>query len=122
MSSPSLKSNPDCEDKNCHVKRIVSGGSGLIFKGPGFYLTDYKNKKNKSNSESSTDLKTAKEKKIMEDYKKSLEILHQKYKVREKEIKRVNRAELKKTIEENEKKPIEEIADDFAKRFNLERV
>ena len=50
MSSPLLKSNPDCEDKNCHVKRVVSGGSGLIFKGSGFYLTDYKNKKNKSNS------------------------------------------------------------------------
>ena len=29
MSSPSLKSNPDCEDKNCHVKRIVSGGEML---------------------------------------------------------------------------------------------
>ena len=64
----------------------------------------------------------AKEKKIIEDYKKSLELLQQKYKVKEKEIKRVNRAELKKTIEENEEKPIEEIADDFAKRFNLERV
>ena len=63
-----------------------------------------------------------KEKKILEDYKKSLELLQQKHKIKEKEIKRVNRAELKKIIEENEEKPIEEIADDFAKRFNLERV
>ena len=70
MSSPALKSNPNCEDKNCHVKRIVSGGSGLIFKGSGFYLTDYKNKKNKSNSDSSTDLKTAKEKKVKSKKKK----------------------------------------------------
>ena len=70
MSSPSLRSNPACEDKNCQVKRIVSGGSGLIFKGSGFYLTDYKNKKNKSNSGSSNDLKTAKEKKITSKKKK----------------------------------------------------
>ena len=27
------------------VRRLVSGGSGLIFKGSGFYLTDYKNDK-----------------------------------------------------------------------------
>ena len=70
MSSPSLKSNPNCEDKNCHVKRVVSGGSGLIFKGSGFYLTDYKNKKKKSNSESNTDSKTVKEKKIKSKKKK----------------------------------------------------
>ena len=27
--------------KNC-VEQIISGGSGLIFKGSGFYNTDYK--------------------------------------------------------------------------------
>lgn len=26
------------------VRRLISGGSGLIFKGSGFYITDYKNK------------------------------------------------------------------------------
>ena len=62
MSSPSLKSNPDCKDKNCHVKRIVSGGSGLIFKGSGFYLTDYKNNK-KSDITNKTETKSKKEKK-----------------------------------------------------------
>jgi len=30
------------------IRRLVSGGSGLIFKGKGFYLTDYK--KNKTNT------------------------------------------------------------------------
>jgi len=44
MSSPVLTQKPDCEMENCFVKRMVSGGSGLIFKGSGFYLTDYKNK------------------------------------------------------------------------------
>ena len=36
MSSPALKQRPDCEKNNCKVKRIVSGGTGLIFKGSGF--------------------------------------------------------------------------------------
>ena len=25
-----------------HVKRIISGGAGLLFKGSGFYITDYR--------------------------------------------------------------------------------
>ena len=44
MTSPVLTQKPDCEKENCRVNRMVSGGSGLIFKGSGFYLTDYKNK------------------------------------------------------------------------------
>ena len=36
------KTCPECKGA---VRRLVSGGSGLIFKGSGFYLTDYKNKK-----------------------------------------------------------------------------
>ena len=44
MSSPVLTQKPGCKKENCRVKRMVSGGSGLIFKGSGFYLTDYKNK------------------------------------------------------------------------------
>ena len=44
MTSPVLTQKPSCEKENCRVKRMVSGGSGLIFKGSGFYLTDYKNK------------------------------------------------------------------------------
>ena len=48
MSSSPLKTRPDCEVENCNVERIISGGTGLIFKGSGFYLTDYKNKKSDS--------------------------------------------------------------------------
>ena len=54
MTSPTLKSHPDCKNEKSSVKRIVSGGSGLIFKGSGFYLTDYKNKKPESNSKDDT--------------------------------------------------------------------
>ena len=32
---------PKCRSK---VKRLISGGCGIIFKGSGFYATDYKNK------------------------------------------------------------------------------
>ena len=42
MSSRPLAKRPNCEEKNCNVTRVISGGSGLIFKGSGFYLTDYK--------------------------------------------------------------------------------
>ena len=33
----------DCEKCGGQVKRLITGGTGLIFKGSGFYLTDYKN-------------------------------------------------------------------------------
>ena len=42
MSSRPLTKRLNCEQKNCNVTRVISGGSGLIFKGSGFYLTDYK--------------------------------------------------------------------------------
>ena len=38
MSDDLLTECPICAST---VRRVVSGGSGLIFKGSGFYLTDY---------------------------------------------------------------------------------
>lgn len=43
MKDEPLKSCPKC--KKHAVKRRIGGGAGLIFKGTGFYITDYKNKK-----------------------------------------------------------------------------
>ncbi len=43
MKDEPLKKCPKC--KKTGVKRLVGGGAGLIFKGSGFYITDYKNKK-----------------------------------------------------------------------------
>ena len=40
---PPIKDCPKCGKKDC-VEQIISGGSGLIFKGSGFYETDYKRK------------------------------------------------------------------------------
>ena len=46
--SQSMKSAPLTRCELCGeeggVKRLISAGSGLIFKGSGFYITDYKNK------------------------------------------------------------------------------
>ena len=48
MSEPLIKNCPVCRGK---VKRLIGTGAGLIFKGSGFYATDYKNKKNDSSKE-----------------------------------------------------------------------
>jgi putative FmdB family regulatory protein len=39
MSDAPLKKCPECGGK---VKRLIGGGAGIIFKGSGFYATDYK--------------------------------------------------------------------------------
>jgi len=38
-----MSDNPvkNCSQCKGTVRRIISGGSGMIFKGTGFYLTDY---------------------------------------------------------------------------------
>jgi predicted nucleic acid-binding Zn ribbon protein len=42
-----MSESPVSSCKNCggKIERIITGGTGLIFKGSGFYLTDYKNEK-----------------------------------------------------------------------------
>jgi putative FmdB family regulatory protein len=49
MSDKPLTQCIHCKGK---VERQISAGSGLIFKGSGFYITDYKNKKSKSSDTS----------------------------------------------------------------------
>ena len=39
MTDPLIRKCPKCGGR---VRRIISGGAGLIFKGTGFYVTDYK--------------------------------------------------------------------------------
>ncbi len=64
MSSPALSQRPDCDKKGCNVSRVISGGTGLIFKGSGFYLTDYKNKDSKK-AETKDSKKSSKTEKIV---------------------------------------------------------
>ena len=42
MSAAPIKKCPNC-GKN-KVRRLISAGAGLIFKGSGFYITDYRDK------------------------------------------------------------------------------
>ena len=45
----------ECPTTGQPVKRIVTGGAGLVFKGSGFYLTDYARKGGNGKAESSSD-------------------------------------------------------------------
>lgn len=57
MSDPTL-TNCLCEDQGT-VKRLLNAGSGLIFKGSGFYITDYKSGNGSPGSgESKTEVKS----------------------------------------------------------------
>jgi putative FmdB family regulatory protein len=50
MTENPLTKCPKCEGK---VKRLIGCGSGIIFKGSGFYATDYKKSSNKSSETAS---------------------------------------------------------------------
>jgi putative FmdB family regulatory protein len=49
MSETPLTQCPKCKKRG--LKRLIGGGAGLIFKGTGFYITDYKNKPSPGKSE-----------------------------------------------------------------------
>jgi putative FmdB family regulatory protein len=58
---PPLEHCPSCQGG---LQRVITGGSGIIFKGSGFYITDYARKNNIS------DKPTKKEKKQEKSTKK----------------------------------------------------
>lgn len=49
----------ECPETGQKVKRVISGGGGVVYKGDGFYVTDYKNKENGSNSSSNGSAQSA---------------------------------------------------------------
>ena len=49
MSDKPLQKCPKCNHK---VKRLIGSGSGIIFKGTGFYATDYRKKTSPTVSDS----------------------------------------------------------------------
>lgn len=70
ITAPPIEECPECGGK---VKRLIGAGAGLIFKGSGFYSTDYrsegykesakKDKKESSDKDSSSDKSEKKEQK-----------------------------------------------------------
>jgi len=63
MTDAPLEICPQCEG---NVRRLVSGGSGLIFKGSGFYLTDYAKKDSSNSKAEAKPKKEAKKKPVKE--------------------------------------------------------
>ena len=62
ITSPPISKCPRCDSSS--VRRLIGGGNGFLFKGNGFYATDYRSdsyKKDKEKSES-TVAKSASEK------------------------------------------------------------
>lgn len=60
ITAEPLTKCPKCQG---HVRRLIGAGNGFIFKGSGFYITDYRKdsyKKDKQKSESITTAKNAK--------------------------------------------------------------
>jgi putative FmdB family regulatory protein len=56
MSADPLVVCPKCAEPS--LKRLMSTGVGLLFKGSGFYLTDYKKSGSSASSSAKTDSKT----------------------------------------------------------------
>lgn len=50
MSEPALTTCPTTGQK---VRRVISGGGGVVYKGDGWYVTDYKNNGRKPESSTS---------------------------------------------------------------------
>ncbi|RKU12126.1 FmdB family transcriptional regulator [Candidatus Poribacteria bacterium] len=48
ITAPPLEECPECNGK---VKRLIGAGAGLIFKGSGFYTTDYRSEGYKKSAE-----------------------------------------------------------------------
>jgi putative FmdB family regulatory protein len=48
-----------CPDTGQNVRRIISGGGGVVYKGSGWYVTDYKNndRKEKAKAENGSEKK-----------------------------------------------------------------
>ncbi|HMS65787.1 MAG TPA: zinc ribbon domain-containing protein [Ignavibacteria bacterium] len=70
MSADKLTECPECH-KNT-LERLIGAGVGLIFKGTGFYLTDYKNKSSETSATSNSSAVTP-NKEISSDKKDSSE-------------------------------------------------
>ena len=68
MVDPALEECPKCHGK---VRRLITGGAGFIFKGSGFYQTDYRSKQYKADAAKDTASPSSSPTKISGDKKKT---------------------------------------------------
>jgi putative FmdB family regulatory protein len=61
ITAPPLKKCPEC--KRVALKRLIGTGTGIIFKGSGFYQTDYRTESYKKGQQAEQKANTSKEKK-----------------------------------------------------------
>lgn len=52
ITAPAIEACPECGGK---VKRLIGAGAGLIFKGSGFYITDYRSEGYKESAKKDKD-------------------------------------------------------------------
>ncbi len=52
ITAPPIRICPSCH--KAKVRRLIGAGAGLIFKGSGFYITDYRSESYKSGAKSET--------------------------------------------------------------------
>ena len=62
----------NCENCDGNIKRVITGGTGIIFKWSGFYLTDYKNEPKKE-GKSESKINNSEKKSTGKKEKKSIE-------------------------------------------------
>ena len=69
-----MSESPISSCENCcgEIKRLITGGTGLIFKGSGFYLTDYKNDQKPSKDSTNPTQKKNENSKPVENEKKKV--------------------------------------------------
>ncbi len=74
-----LKECPDCGEE---VKRLIGAGAGLIFKGSGFYITDYRSEGYKESAKKDKTSSSKKVKKAIRKKRKLKKVVNQKAKLR----------------------------------------
>ncbi len=68
ITAPPLEECPECNGK---VKRLIGAGAGLIFKGSGFYITDYRSEGYKESAKKDSDSSSEKSDKSDQKEKKT---------------------------------------------------